>query len=281
MQRILHASILLVKKLFHIGDHSDKNTQPVLVLRIGNKYCGFSITDHSTGELKQLAYYTTGETDEQSLQELFRLHSELGGSFYRVLVCFDYPECSLVPLKFYDHERVSDYIKPLFDINGGSAIVSESIPGWQLYNVYAVPEKIYDLVRRKFITAKYWHNCSVAMQKSTVPGNKPTIIADFRIDEFSLLLFNNNVILLSQTFPYAVPADVVYYLLNILSQLNLFAAETELYVSGLIDKDSSLAKELSQYFSHTEFREAGWKLQPSELPSHFFTSFNDITLCAS
>jgi hypothetical protein len=87
-------------------------------------------------------------------------------------------------------------------------------------------------------------------------------------------------LILAQSFPYSTPEDVVYYLLKACQQFSLSQKEVSVHLSGLIDKQSSLFKELYQYFIHPEFREAGWN-SGSEFPAHFFTSLNDLAQCAS
>jgi hypothetical protein len=52
-------------------------------------------------------------------------------------------------------------------------------------------------------------------------------------------------------------------------------------LSGLIDKQSALYKELYQYFINIEFSEAGWNMAGTEYPAHFFTSLNDLAQCVS
>ncbi|MBL0129692.1 MAG: hypothetical protein IPP43_00005, partial [Chitinophagaceae bacterium] len=47
-----------------------------------------------------------------------------------------------------------------------------------------------------------------------------------------------------------------------------------------IDKQSSLYKELYQYFIGVEFSDASWNSM-REFPDHFFTSLNDLAKCVS
>jgi hypothetical protein len=111
---------------------------------------------------------------------------------------------------------------------------------------------------------------------ATEEGN---MYVDFRPDDFTVLLVKSSRLLLAQTYTYSTPEDVVYYLLKICAQLGLSQQELQLQVSGLIDSDSALYKELYQYFLNIEFRESGW--QGNEYPAHFFTTLNDLARCAS
>jgi len=107
-----------------------------------------------------------------------------------------------------------------------------------------------------------------------------SLVVDFRTNDFTVLASKGSLLLLTQTFAYSTPEDVLYYLLNTCRQFNLSQQELQLQLSGLIDKRSSLYNELYQYFIHIDFREAGWNLK-NEYPAHFFTSLNDLATCAS
>ncbi|MBK8605606.1 MAG: DUF3822 family protein [Chitinophagaceae bacterium] len=103
---------------------------------------------------------------------------------------------------------------------------------------------------------------------------------DFRKTEFVVIAANRNNILLTQTFEYTTPEDVLFYLLKICKQFSLSRERVELQLSGLVDKQSSLYKELYQYFINIDFRNALWNTG-AEYPAHFFTSLNDLAKCVS
>jgi hypothetical protein len=72
--------------------------------------------------------------------------------------------------------------------------------------------------------------------------------------------------------------DVVYYLLNICQKFGLSQEATHLSLSGLIDKDSALFKDIYQYFSDISFNE-GVSLN-DDYPAHYFTSIYQLAACA-
>ncbi|HNA96743.1 MAG TPA: DUF3822 domain-containing protein, partial [Chitinophagaceae bacterium] len=64
-------------------------------------------------------------------------------------------------------------------------------------------------------------------------------------------------------------------------QFSLSQQTVSVRLSGLIDKQSALYKDLYQYFREITFREAGWHTVEPEYPAHFFTSLNDLAPCVS
>ena len=274
-----------MKQLFHIAaGEGNESVQPVLSIRLGEKHCCFSVTDFISKELKSLAYYTSDEVNDIFLQELFAAHPELNAAFYQVLICYDYPQSSFVSLKEYKYEDTNLLLNAMYGLNGTATILSELIAEWQLYNVYAVPKNVQDWVSKKFVARKHWHQYSVSI-KNINPGTVGgSLLVDLRKDDFTVLATDNNKLLLAQTFLYSTPDDVLYYLLKICEQFELSQKEVHISLSGLVDQQSALYRELYQYFLHVEFRDAGWTIPASansESPLHFFTSLNDLSRCAS
>ena len=197
------------------------------------------------------------------------------------MVSFDFPQSLLIPFGEYRQEEGSSIVKSLYGLNGSSVIVADPIPEWQFYNVHAVPKNILDCVISKFPSASYKNGYAVALRVAEAANPGGTLLIDFNTDEFSVLLTKEGRFLLAQTFEYSTPEDVVYFLLKIVQQYSLSQQDIELHLSGFIDKQSSLYKELYQYFIEISFREGAWSLPVNDYPSHFFTSLNDLGLCVS
>lgn len=274
-----------MKQLFHITAADDKEMQqPVLSIRIGERHCCFSIADLASNELRHLAYYTENEVNEFFLFELFAAHPELNGAFFQVLICYDHPQSTLVPQKYFRQEDAGLLLKTLYGVNGTSAILSEAVVEWQLYNIYGVPKEVHSWMCRKFPAGKYWHQYSVSIKNIDTTKAGGSLLVDFRNEDFSVLVSHNNKLLLAQTFLYSTPVDVVYYLLLICQQFNLSQQEVHIGLSGLVEQQSSMYRELYQYFLHVKFRDAAWTIPDSansENPAHFFTSLNDLSQCVS
>ncbi len=266
-----------VRPVFEIKEQPGSAiVQPVLFFRVGEKHCSFAITDSSAGQLTRLAWYAAEEVDTGFLEELSTLHPELNQAFYQVQVCYDYPYSMLIPATGFRHEDAGQ-LKELLPAT--TVTITEMLPEWQLFNVYAVPKAVHDWVTRKFPSARTWHQASVCLRNNT-NNSTGCLRVDFRQHDFTLLATRGNQLLLSQVFEYSVPGDVIYFLLKTCQQFSLSQNETKLELSGLVDKQSALYKELYQYFIHIEFRDAAWR-SSHEHPAHFFTSLNDLSKCVS
>ena len=254
--------------------------QQVLSLRLGEKHGCFSITNKQGNELYELTYCSADEWDENSLADFFAAYPSMYNSFYQILIAYDYPQSILIPSAIYKPEESQFLLTTMHGFVAGSHIISELVSEWQLYNSYAVHHEVHKWVNQKFPAAISWHQYSIAVKKMNAANNEGSLYVDFRTDEFTLLVTKDSRLMLAQSFAYSTPEDVAYYLLKTCQQFSLLQKEVSVQLSGLIDKQSSLYKEIYQYFINVEFREAGWNTG-TDYPAHFFTSLNDLAQCAS
>lgn len=268
-----------MKQLFHIKNGSSDHAGQVLSLRVGGKHISFAITNRSGSTLYELAYCTVHEINENELEEFWSAYPVLNNSFVLVFVSYDYPQSLLIPSTGFKQEDAGLLLGTSYSINNQSAVV-EAIPHWQLYNVFAAPKEIQEWVSDKFPTAKSGHQYSLEIRNINAADSEGTLQVDFRKDDFTILAARQSKFLMAQTFDYSTPEDVLYYLLKTCQEFSLSQQHVHIELSGLVDKESALYKELYQYFIHVAFREASWNTG-NEYPTHFFTSLNDLAKCAS
>jgi Protein of unknown function (DUF3822) len=144
--------------------------------------------------------------------------------------------------------------------------------------VYTVPQEVQQFLMRRYPSASFNNFPTLALRNLSDSENGLLQI-DFGVDEFELVAVNQNKLLLAERFEYATPHDVIYEMLNLCNAYSLSQYKVSVKVTGLVDKDSALYKEMYQYFMDIEFRNATWS--HADYPAHFFTVLNDIARCAS
>jgi hypothetical protein len=271
-----------VKQLFHIKPESEAElVQPVLAIRVGDTHCSFAVVNKSGTHLHELAYYTADEISPATLKEMITNHSLAEIPFYKVLVAYDQPFHTLVPSQYYREGEAGTVLRSLFGVNGSSAVIAEAINEWQVYNLYAVSKEVYEWVNQQFKSSSSWNQFTVGIRQAQPADSADLLLVDLRTTDFTVIVFGNRKLLLTQTYSYQTPEDVIYYLLGICERFNLSQQKAELAVSGLLDENSALYKELYQYFIHIQFRSASWQPANDTYPAHFFTSLNDLARCVS
>ncbi|NOT52487.1 MAG: DUF3822 family protein [Chitinophagaceae bacterium] len=268
-----------MKELFFYNKPDQhQGTPQVLIVKLAEEYCGYAITNQTGTDLYSLSYCEMN--GESSLALFEEKYSALKDTYYEVKIIFDFPYHLLLP---FNEEAGSDAMSQLNNLHGNnspSITVTENIPNWQLKNKYAVPAGVFDWVRKRFPSAKYLHQYSVSIMNLGAAGDEGKLLVDFSNQQFSVVAGKRNKFLLAKNFEYETPDDVLFYLLKTCEQFSLSPKEVSLELSGLIAKESSLYKELYQYFTNIGFRDAAWG-SVDDHPAHFFISFNDIMRCAS
>lgn len=265
----------VLKQLFHIKREGSESGQQVLSIRLGEKHGSFAVTNKSGNQFYELGYCSVTDWDESALSAFFTNYPVLGNSFYDSQVVYDFPQAILVPSMSNSNEGVA-----VFAGGSGAHTVTEPVTGWQIKTMYGVPPVIHQWIGQKFPAVKFRHQYSVGIRSLDVTSANGVLQVDFRGEDFTMLAARSGKILLAQCFPYSTPDDVLYYLLKTCAAFKLSQQELQLSISGLVDQQSSLYRELYQYFIHVGFRDASWDAGP-DYPAHFFTSLNDLAQCVS
>lgn len=257
------------------------SARQVLSVRIGEKHVCFAVTNQAGNELYQLAWCHTDEWDEKEWGELCRRYPALTAAYSDVQVAYDFSRCAMVPDGYLDTAVAGGFLQSLQDTDPTELVVTETIPEWQLFNVYALPKEIKEWMSAQYPTARFRHQFTLGLKNLAGAGPEGILLVDIREQEFTLMAGKSGRLLAAQTYYYQTPDDIVYYLLRVCRQFSLAVETVLLQLSGLIDKESALYKELNQYFIHTGFRDAGWLPGSPDFPPHFFTALNDLARCAS
>ncbi len=271
-----------MKELFYyIKPGLENDTPQILILKIGEREISYAVTNKEGSDLYCLAYCIADNAEKISITDFEEKYSFLHHPYYEVKVIFDYPQSILVPSALKTSDDPLTLLESYYGKLPNAIIVTEEIPEWQLKNNFAIPNEGYEWLNTKLPAAKYNHHYTAGIKKINNAGPDGLVLMDFRKYDFSVIAAKQSGVTMAQTFEYATPEDVLYYLLVICRQYSFSPKEVSIQLSGLIDKESSLFKELFQYFNNVEFREAGWGVAGNGYPAHFFTSLNDLTPCAS
>ncbi|HEY2721673.1 MAG TPA: DUF3822 family protein [Chitinophagaceae bacterium] len=275
-----------MKRIYEIGNSDELDpAQAVLLIETGETHCCFAIVDYANFMIVQSGFYTAEKNDNNDiLKMIIDEHEELQHSFRQTIVGYYTPENITVPSKYYRYEETQNMVKSIFD-KGQNIVVSESVPEWQLYNVYNVPAAAHGLLSRRFATGNFWHSYSIILKNRFEQKEEGNVLVDFKTDSFIMIAIKNHALELAQIFPYTQATDVLYWLLKTCKELSILQSEVKLTVSGLVDKQSAVFKELYQYFSDIEFATIENAIQLSgdfeSFPVHYFSSFYKLATCVS
>lgn len=269
----------MLKQLFHITRlAADAPPNDVLLMEVGADYMGYALANAAIKSISEISYYTFDSEAYERLNDIYQPIKDKAEGFQKVVICPAFPQAVLVPDKFYSEDNHQHFLQPVYDITN-TVLLHDHVTIWHLHNVYAFPKSLHQITTDHFPQLEYIHAYSIALKNDTIRASQQ-IAVHFTTTQFSVKVKKEQKLLLMQTFRFQTPLDVVYVLLKIGAEMDLKQEETDIILSGLIDEQSDLYKELYNYFLHLQFAGiAEEKLITSDYPPHFFASIYNLASC--
>lgn len=190
--------------------------------------------------------------------------------------------CVPVPIFNFNKETAAEYLQ----IVGGQVCFSkvqyEHLPVESgIINVYQVPEDCFNWFTERFEKCTFHHTYSNTIRRIlSLPDPPEELITVHFYSTFLIVaVIKNGSLQLIQTFVYENPDDVLYYLLNVTKQLHLYNKDLAIQISGMIDVDYKLYREIITYFKGVKVENVNGrhsKLDFGEYPHHYFTPFFNL-----
>lgn len=208
------------------------------------------------------------------LQKIFEDQELLSENFRKINVIYSFPESVLIPFSLYNSRNNANVLSMIHgDFSENDVILTDVLLDNKVYNCYRMPSEIILEVSNKFPSGKVLHQYSVLMKNLSGDSNKLSVI--FYPQKIVLTVEKDGKLLLINSFHYKTAEDVSYTLLNACRQLEI--ENMPLEVSGLIEKDSAIYKEIYKYFGLVSFTRLPVGINFSEemnrYPAHFFSHF--------
>jgi hypothetical protein len=148
-----------------------------------------------------------------------------------------------------------------------------------MYNCYRIPTAIYEIMQSQFPHAESMHQYSLLLKEPARLEDKLCII--FYTRKIIVSLMKDEKYQLINSYNYHSPEDVGYILLNLCRQFDI--QNIRLEVSGLLEENSALYKELYKFFTDINFKILSETTVVSEeiakYPSHYFSYLFEIDSC--
>ena len=264
-----------MKPVFEIIPDGINTTDCELLCEVSNE--GFSYLINQSGENHCIGagvYHFSNPAHSHhiaELQKIFETQSLFEKEFKTVSIIYSFPESVMVPFSLYNSHKNSEVLNMMHgDFTGSDLILTDMLLHRQVYNCYRLPSDVVREITNRFPSSRGLHQYTSLLQSMTKDANGISII--FYPQKIVLTAAKEGQALLVNSFPYKSQEDVSYILLNVCKQLNL--ENIPLVVSGLIEKDSALYKELYKYFDSVHFAAtpAGYHLSDTmtQYPPHYF-----------
>ena len=255
-----------------------------LYIEIKSQGLSYIIIDNNACAALATFHFTAGATSEVAVSAIHQVITEqpvLQQPFKNVYIIYGYSQSVLVPNEYMSGDDNNEMLELVFGDSGESIVRNDYIYRHMIHNVYSVPTEVDAVVKR------YFENASVSHLFSLLPDiikNSGThLYCIFNTGQLTVLLQKDGKLQVVQNFPYKIPDDVSYHLLNICRSYEVNVNEVTVHLTGMIDAASALYNELYKYFLHLFFEalpeEFEYPENMQKHPAHYFSHLFAVASC--
>jgi hypothetical protein len=260
-----------------------------LVIEIARSYIACILTKENKRSITCYEFFAFNEDEAHNFPELYNAvlsqSSLLNTSVAATSVFINDEFCIPVPIFKFNKEIAADYLDLVFGEDPFSITHFEHLPVEPgIINVYRINEDRYRFLDSTLQKVSFHHTYSNIIKRlSTIASGFPSEFINIQFYNTTMIVavLKEGNLQLIQTFVYETPEDVLYYLLNITQQFQLFSDDLTLRISGMIDLDFKLYRELITYFKKViveNVNKSNLQLNITDHPLHYFAPFFNLTL---
>lgn len=204
--------------------------------------------------------FSSAQTPESLLREIedafkYVIKENFNQEQYKIEVLYAHPLFTLVPEEYFDENKLSDYLKFNTRLFVTDELNYDTIKSIGAKLVYIPYTNINNFLVDKFGAFNYKHALSEFIEQSRqqTTFQKTMVFINTYTTHFDICVFENETLLLANSFEYYAPEDFVYYTLFIFEQLNLNREEVRVQLSGELRADSKVYELLYKYIRYVEF----------------------------
>jgi hypothetical protein len=255
-----------------------------LVIEIGEHHVASTVSDGSGKNIHSFAFYIIEK--ESSSSDIFSIiqSSIASDVFYTdVILINNRNQYVLVPEQMHKDHIAQNVLETIHGDLIDTTIHTDHIHQWEIAAIHGMNNEIESLLQHQFPQLRTIHFISPALRhafRNMDAEIKQSLKLFFYPGYFVAEVFTADQFQLLQHFYFETPEDVLYHILNIVEKYHLDVTEVHVGVSGVIDREGDIWKEINRHFLQVSTDELGPDMdQKSNFPSHYFTPFFMVPTC--
>lgn len=222
---------------------------------------GFSFSAIHIEQKKLLAFenYSFKLSSEKLLgrhfKEWFSSREILRKNFGKYNLIFYSKKCTFMPSPFFDNNLQQLAGNLVLGDFKDDKFIGSCLENNKGDIIFPVSSQVLEILQSGYPEIPVQHTLSIlyaAVQKqSELSGN--TLIVCFSLQSFYMMIFNDEKVLLVNSFDYKDSGDILYYILTAMNSLKISPQETNLYMAGEISPLSKFYANSIKYFKKSQF----------------------------
>lgn len=280
---LLSETFLFSLSLEEISALQDKK----LCVEYGQYHISLSISNKSGDIFYHIAFYQfKNRPDVRAIQEILTENQVYLQPFSDVILVHNQKEIVSLPSAMYKQELEQTLLETIHGDVEAMIVMNDDVHQWELNNIYGCNRYMFNMMRDKYPHTRNNHFTTLALRsifRNIRYGKENWLKIYFYPSSLQVYALKGDQLLLAQSFYYETKEDVVFHLLNLTDKFNIDLASAFVEVSGLIDEESGIWKELNRYILNIAFENppqtALQMLDITGVPIHFLTPIMLIAKC--
>lgn len=175
-------------------------------------------------------------------------------NYHSINIALINQKSSLIPSPIFDENELEEYLRLNFEINSDEQLMHDKLLQSGINNCYAVNRNWLEKIKSFYPNATFQHFSSSFIESSLQYSHHETAaFVNFDSKQFELLVKKNQQLIFYNSFQYQTAEDVIYFVMYAFEQLSLSNTETQVLLSGQIEKDSAIYQLLYKYIKEVDF----------------------------
>jgi len=246
-------------------DKSFKESQTrnyVLVVQMWNNGLHFTIYNKEKNKYVGLEAYNFKDIDNLGqlpsyLGKILNNRQSFAFPYENVYFIYQSRFSTLIPQPLYNEDNKNLYLGFNQPFQEESRILADSLTNTEAVNIYYMPNMVVEKVKDFWPNVKILHFSTALIETISINSrNKAdlkTLFVNLRNDSFDIVHFKDNKLNYHNTFEFITKEDFIYFLLITIDQLGLNPEDTNVILSGNIEKTDDRYRMIHQYIKNYSF----------------------------
>ena len=224
------------------------------VLSINLRVDGLSFVILEASNIVKAEYYEWQNRDWgnaiQKFTEIIQKHSELKKAFKKVYIFISSQQSTLIPNSFYSENKNTTVLETLLGINKNTfRPYSQQLKNADITLIYPLDLEIEKLINTYFPKAIINHESASFIDEAIKTASvKEKLYLNIGHQSFELIATKYSKLIAHNYFDYTTVDEFMFFLLSFVKQNNIPLKNLQLCISGSINMDSKIGKNLEKYF---------------------------------
>ena len=251
--------------------------------------CGFTYTIVDTVRKKCVAIKNVNfpglkctSDYHNRIEDLLTKDSFLTKNYKSVDFVYSSRKSTLIPIELFDKKRLRSYFTFSHFLDEYEEIHFNKLNKTEAVNIFSIPSEITTLMVNHFPELKFHHQASTFIDNSLKKSETNGHIIGIMVYKsyFDISICKDGKLFLYNNLDFKNENDFVYHVINIYQQLNIPDGQTNMYLSGDIDKNTKKFKLLNKYIRNIWMSKlldsSNLDYQFKEVPEHYLTNLLNI-----